>query len=146
MPFDFLQELCTRRPRKVGTIQISEICAGGVRRFSHVLALLDPAGDKTEENAVARGYQHSSVGLGYVKQAAERPSPAKPHVSAPSNHNFLHFFAGDDHRVSHRFFVHEWKGKRHVVVELLQARNIGTTLSQDLAHFFWRFEKVVVPE
>lgn len=61
-------------------------------------------------------------------------------------HNFLQFIARDDHRVSHRFFVRERKGKRHVLIELLQARDIGTALSQDLAHFFRRFEKVVVPE
>ena len=59
-------------------------------------------------------------------------------------HNYLQFFARDDHRMSHRLFVHERKGKRHVLMEFRQARNIGTALSQDLAHFFWRFEKVIV--
>jgi hypothetical protein len=58
----------------------------------------------------------------------------------------LQFLAHDNHRMSHRFFVHEWKGKRHVLIEFLQARNIGTALSQDLPHLFFRFEKVVVPE
>ena len=58
----------------------------------------------------------------------------------------LQFLARDDHRVSQRFLVQEWKGKRHVLIELLQVRDIGATLSQDLAYFFWRFEKLVVPE
>ena len=48
----------------------------------------------------------------------------------------LEFLARDDHRVSQRFLVQEWKWKRHVLIELRQVRDIGATLGQDLAHFF----------
>ena len=58
----------------------------------------------------------------------------------------LQFFAREDHRVSQRFLVQEWKWKRHVLLELLEVRDIGAALGQDLAYFFWRFEKLVIPE